>query len=83
MSTNLENLLSEYDQKRRNAQMTSERKRQELYKKFIELEQFDSKISQLAINKTKAILNNSSNIENFDLEIENLKQEKKWGTAVH
>ncbi len=77
MANNLENLLAEYDQKRRKAQMDSENKRQELYKKFNDLEQFDTKINQLAIGKTKAILNNASNIENFDNEINKLKQKKQ------
>ena len=56
MSTNnLESLLSEYEQKRRKAEMNLDERIENLYKKFPELEEIDDKINQISIDKTKAI----------------------------
>lgn len=78
MSTkNLEILLGEYEQKRRRAEMELEKRKTELYIKFPEIEAIDDKINQIAINKTKAILNNKKNIEQLNLEISDLKEKKK------
>ena len=64
MSTNnLESLLSEYEQKRRKAEMDLDERIENLYKKFPELEEIDDKINQNSIHKTKAILNKQNGIE--------------------
>ena len=70
MSTNnLESLLSEYEQKRRKAEMDLDERIENLYKKFPELEEIDDKINQISIDKTKAILNKQNGIEEMDKEI--------------
>ena len=74
---NLELLLIEYEQKRRNAQIDLENRKQNLYKKLPELEKIDLDINKIAINKTKAILENEDNITEFDKKLEYLKNEKK------
>lgn len=74
---NLENLLSEYEQKRRKVEMDLEERKLELYKKYPELEELDDDINKLAISKTKAILNNKKNIKEIDIEINNLKNKKQ------
>ena len=43
---NLESLISEYEQKRREAQMRAEQKRETLYAQYPELEELDNKIIQ-------------------------------------
>ena len=74
---NLETLLSEYEQKRRKAEMDLEKRKQELYEKFPRLEELDNIINQTAINKTKAILSNKENLEQFDFKMNQLKKEKE------
>ena len=78
MSTNnLESLLSEYEQKRRKAEMDLDERIENLYKKFPELEEIDDKINQISIDKTKAILNKQNGIEEMDKEIFELKKRKE------
>ena len=78
MSTNnLESLLSEYEQKRRKAEMDLDERIENLYKKFPELEEIDDKINQISIDKTKAILNKQNGIEEMDKEISKLKKQKE------
>ena len=78
MSTNnLESLLSEYEQKRRKAEMDLDERIENLYKKFPELEEIDDKINQISIDKTKAILNKKNGIEEMDKEISKLKKQKE------
>lgn len=74
---NLEVLLSNYEEKRRRAEMNFEAKKKEIYKKYPELEQIDDKINKLAISKTKAILKNEHDIAGLDIEMSKLKQEKQ------
>ena len=74
---NLEALISEYEQKRREAQMRAEQKKEKIYEEYPELEEFDNQINQIAIDKTKAILNNEKSLRNLDLELDNLKQKKQ------
>jgi len=62
---NLENLLTEYEQKRRKADMNLEERKQELYKKYPKLEEIDDEINMLAISKTRSILENKSYIKNI------------------
>lgn len=78
MSTNnLESLLSEYEQKRRKAEMNLDERIENLYKKFPELEEIDDNINQISIDKTKAILNKKNGIEEMDKEISKLKKQKE------
>lgn len=78
MSTiNLENLLTEYEQKRRKAQMDAENYKQELYKKHPKLEEIENKINKLAIEKAKSALGTATNQLNYDLQIDSLKNEKQ------
>ena len=78
MSTNnLESLLSEYEQKRRKAEMNLDERIENLYKKFPKLEEIDDKINQISIDKTKAILNKKNGIEEMDKEISKLKKQKE------
>ena len=76
-TNNLESLLSEYEQKRRKAEMDLETRVEDLYKKFPELENIDDKINKISINKTKAILNKHNNIAEMDTQITELKKQKK------
>ena len=75
--TNLDSLIAEYEQKRRRADMELEDRKQELYKKYPEIEEFDNKINQIAIDKAKSILSNKKNLRNLDLEVDSLKQDKQ------
>lgn len=73
---NLENLLSEYEQKRRKAQMDAELKVEQLYEKFPNLEKIDDEINKYAISKTKSILKGNDNTLEYDNLIEDLKNKK-------
>ena len=76
----LENLLTEYEQKRRKAEIDLENRKNELYKKNPRLQEIDDEIKKISINKTKNILTNnlteSLNTE-FENQILNLKNEKE------
>ena len=74
---NLENLLSEYEQKRRKAQMDAETKIEQLYEKFPNLEKIDDEINKYAISKSKSILNGNNNLKEYDDLIEKLKKKKQ------
>ena len=74
---NLENLLSDYEQKRRKAEMELEVRKQKLYKEYPELEDIDRELNKIAINKTKAILKGEKNINELDIEISNMKNKKE------
>lgn len=74
---NLENLLNEYEQKRRRAQMDAESKILELYKQYPVLEKIDDEMNQYAISKSKSILNGEKNMKKFDLEMSKLKAKKE------
>ena len=51
---NLEILLSEYEQKRRKAQMEAEIKILEIYKEYPILEEIDDEMNKYAISKSKS-----------------------------
>ena len=74
---NLESLLSEYEEKRRKANMEVEANISKLYTQFPILENIDDEINKYSINKTKSILNGKGDTKNFDIEIENLKLKKE------
>ena len=52
----LENLLIEYEQKRRTAELEADNRKNKLYEKFPEIQKLDFNINKLTINKTKNIL---------------------------
>lgn len=74
---NFENLLNEYEQKRRKAQMDAESKIQDLYKQYPGLEKIDEELNRYAISKSKSILNGEKNMKKFDLEMSKLKAKKE------
>lgn len=74
---NLDFLLSEYDEKRRIAELKFEKLKTQVYKDFPRIEEIDSQINKLSINKAKYILTNNSQIDFIDENIKNLKKEKQ------
>lgn len=74
---NLEVLLTEYEQKRRKAEMDLEHRKKELYKKIPRLQEIETEINKISINKAKFILINNTDIHDLDVKIQNLKKEKE------
>ena len=79
-ANDLDFLLTQYEQKRRNAQVDLENRKIKLYKKIPRLQEIEEQINKISINKTKSILINKLT-ENLNIEYENefikLKQEKE------
>ena len=76
MASELETLLIEYEQKRRNNITNLQNRKQQLFKAVPRLEEIENEINQLSINKTKSILtNNDENLADFDKSIKKLKDE--------
>lgn len=79
-TSDLDFLLIEYEQKRRDAEIDLEQRKKQIYKKNPRLEKIEEEINKISINKTKSILINkltdSLNTE-FENEIMKLKQEKE------
>lgn len=76
----LNSLLKEYEQKKLNAEIDLDRRKQNLYKLIPRLEEIDNELNNFAINTAKNILNNSSNsnnVENLKQRISDLKKEKE------
>lgn len=76
----LNSLLKEYEQKKINAELDLDKRKQNLYKLIPRLEEIDNELNNFAINTAKNILNNSSNssaINNLKQKITNLKKEKE------
>lgn len=76
----LNSLLKEYSQKKLNAELDLERRKQNLYKLIPRLEEIDNELNSFAINTAKNILNNSSDsssLKNLKDRISNLKKEKE------
>ena len=79
-NTTLNSLLKEYEQKKLNAELDLDRRKQNLYKLIPRLEEIDNELNNFAINTAKNILNNSSNsstVENLKQRISDLKKEKE------
>lgn len=74
---NIENLLSEYEQKRRKAQMEAEASVAKLYEEFPGLEVIDDELNKYEISKSKAILGGKNDLREYDSLIENLKKKKE------
>ena len=78
VSSDLENILIAYEQKRRNAELDADLRKAKLYKSFPQIERIDNNISKLTINKTKNILtNNTDQNEEIEKRIYELKLEKE------
>ena len=76
----LNSLLKEYEQKKLNAELDLDRRKNNLYKLIPRLEEIDNELNNFAINTAKNILNNSSNsstIDNLKQRISDLKKEKE------
>lgn len=76
----LNSLLKEYEQKKLNAELDLDRRKQNLYKLIPRLEEIDNELNTFAINSAKNILNNSSDsstIDNLKQRISDLKKEKE------
>jgi istB domain protein ATP-binding protein len=76
----LNSLLKEYSQKKLNAELDLERRKQNLYKLIPRLEEIDNELNNFAINTAKNILNNSSDsssLKNLKDRISDLKKEKE------
>lgn len=76
----LNSLLKEYEQKKLNAELDLDRRKQNLYKLIPRLEEIDKELNSFAINTAKSILNNSSNsstVDNLKDKIASLKKEKE------
>ena len=79
-ANDLDYLLVEYEQKRRNAENDLEKRKNDLYKKYPKLEEIEDEINKISISKTKSILINklSDNLNiKFDNELIKLKQAKE------
>jgi len=74
---NLEVLLTEYEQKRRRAEMDLEYRKQELYKKVPRLQEIELEMNKISINKAKSILSNNIKIEDLEDKVQSLKSEKE------
>lgn len=78
VGNDLENILIEYEQKRRNAELKADLRKVNLYKKFPQIEKIDNNINKLTINKTKNILtNNIEQNKEIEKRINELKSEKE------
>lgn len=76
----LENILVEYEQKRRIAENKLENRKKELYKKIPRLQEIETDINKISINKTKSILLNEMTNElkiQLDNTLNSLKKEKE------
>lgn len=76
----LNSLLKEYEQKKLNAELDLEERKNNLYKLIPRLKQIDTELSTLGISTAKSILNNTSDsnsVDNLKLKIANLKKEKE------
>ena len=76
----LNSLLREYEQKKVNAELDLDRRKQNLYKLIPRLEDIDSELNTFAINTAKNILNNSSNsstVDDLKQRIADLKKERE------
>ena len=73
----LDYILSEYEQKRRKAEMDLYERKVELYKKIPRLKEIEDEINKISINKAKLILSSNAETEKLDRKVSQLKDEKK------
>ena len=74
---NLVFLLTEYEQKRRKAEMDLEYRKEKLYKKIPRLQEIETEITKIAINKAKSAFLNNISIKELEEEFETIKKEKE------
>lgn len=73
----LSELLLEYDQKKRKAELDLEERKQELFKKIPRLQEIEDTLNSSAINTAKNILNgNNSSLSDLTEKLNTLKKEK-------
>ena len=74
----LNSLLREYEQKKLRAELDSEQRKEELYKKYPKLQEIEEELNNFAIKTSKNILlNKSFSLSDLDKKIKELKQEKE------
>ena len=73
----LSNLLLEYDQKKRKAELDLEHRKEELYSKIPRLQEIETELNTFAINTSKNILAGSSSLEDLNKKVAELKNEKE------
>ena len=74
----LSSLLKEYEQKRVNAELDLDRRKQELFENIPRLAEIEDELSKYAINVAKEILKNNKNRTNeFNEYVKKLKKEKE------
>ena len=76
-SKNIEILLTEYEEKRRRKEIEFDKRREEIYAKIPRLAEIENEINKNSIDKTRAILNGSKNIEEFNQRNLKLLEEKE------
>lgn len=74
---NLEYLLNEYEQKRAYAERKLDMRKEKLYNDFPRIKYIDDTLNKISIAKMKATLFKSNAVQNFDKEVQDLKNEKK------
>ena len=73
----LNSLLKEYEQKKLQAELDLEKRKEELYEKIPKLQEIENKLNSFAISTAKNILlNSNSSMEPLEKQIEKLKTEK-------
>lgn len=79
MNSILKNILNQYSKKKSKAEYEAEVRKQELYKKYPELQEIDDKLTSLGISTAKSLINNNDKnlLENLNKNIESLKEKKK------
>ena len=74
----LNSLLREYEQKKLRAELDSEQRKEELYKKYPKLQEIEKELNDFAIKTSKNILlNNKFSLSDLNKKIEELKQKKE------
>ena len=74
----LSNLLLEYEQKKRHAEINADKRKKELYEKIPRLQEIENELNNFAINTAKNILRGSSGgINDLNTKVNNLKFEKE------
>ena len=59
LAKDIQTLMVQYEQKRRDANMNLENRKEKIYKKNPRLKEIEDEINKISINKTKNILTNS------------------------
>ena len=77
-SSTLKELLTQYERKKASAEYETEIRKQELFKKYPNLQEIEDKLNFLAISTTKSLIQNNDPdlLKNLQTQIENLKEQK-------